>query len=1075
MHPIGRLIVCPVCRFRWVGRLKSAGERTGFDCPWVRRMCCRVWFSKPRNVSMAPHKCQENARLLHFWVNLETICHARRFASEANQQMPSALGQRQRGGCVRFPKSARFRSVTTRLGRWRDLSLPTKLALVMIVPMIVMITLGGVLISGQLANSAQFARASRLTELSSSIRGSIAALQAERVLVADPGTTTAAFRTARTTSDAALAATRQAIAADTANGDLDPVAGSTWSVADRQLGELTFLRAETSAPSPDRSAVVSAYSQLVDSLFAFDRVLATGLADADLTQEALALYDLSAAREEVSYQQAVVLAGIARHILPPDDVTSLHGSLARLASRISDFRAVASQDAMTDYAAVLSGPVLARQNDLLGQAINESGGMGGQAMPGAVIDIPVAAWNAANGKVIAGLADVTDHLAAHQRSDTTTLRARAGTAAATAIIALVAAIAATIVLMVLVARQLLRSIGVLRRTARDVASRQLPDAVERIRAGETVDVTVAPVGVHTSDEIGQLARAFDAVHGEALRLAVEQANLRANYSELFVNLSRRSQSLVQRQLRLIEQLERDEEDPDQLSALFKLDHLATRMRRNNENLMVLSGSELARGGGQPIPLADLLRAGVSEIEHYQRIVVQPPPDAHVVGYAAGDLVRLLAELLDNATAFSAPDTPVTVASHRTRRRAIVIDIVDHGIGMNDEDLVRANEQLSQPAGVEGRITRRMGLFVISRLANQHGIRVRLHGGQDIPGLRVTITVPVELVIGDPAAPVPPPSIGDGGGGPGGLAGPLPKRVARASGAPLAVRSAPTDAVTGTITSDDPVAAAVTVTIPAATSSGVGLFAPLPAEPVVADGGEAVDEPTEVTPIYDTMVSAWFDDDIADDWRGAADQGWQAVDAVADAPPVDFTPAGLPRRQPKARLLPGSVLDRTATAAPAPRAPAEVIRERLSGFQQGIRRGRHHAAEPTAPAAPAPAPPAPPAPAEEDGLRPPAEPPVAVTEVQDASTWASSADEGWRAVDKVTAAAGHEVTAAGLPRRQPNAHLLPGSVSAVAPNGSAGPQSRDADALRDRMNSFQRGVRQGRDEPAGTPVEHGFHW
>jgi signal transduction histidine kinase len=965
---------------------------------------------------------------------------------------------------VRFPKSARFRSVTTWLGRWRDLSLPTKLALVTVVPMIVMITLGAVLISGQLANSAQFARASRLTELSASVRGSIAALQAERVLVANTDTTTAAFRTARTTGDAALAATRQAIAADTANGDLDPVAGSTWSVADRQLGELTFLRAETSAPSPDRSAVVNAYSQLVGSLFAFDRVLATGLADADLTQEALALYDLSAAREEVSYQQAVVLAGIARHVIPSDDVTSLHGSLARLTSRISDFRAVAGQDAMTDYAAVVSGPVLAQQTDLLGRAIDESGGMGGQVMPGAMIDIPVTAWNAANGKVIAGLTDVIDHLAAHQRSDTTTLRAQAGTTAATAIIALVAAIAATIALMVLVARQLLRSIGVLRRTARDVASRQLPDAVERIRAGETVDVTVAPVGVHTSDEIGQLARAFDAVHGEALRLAVEQANLRANYSELFVNLSRRSQSLVQRQLRLIEQLERDEEDPDQLSALFKLDHLATRMRRNNENLMVLSGSELARGGGQPIPLADLLRAGVSEIEHYQRIVVQPPPDAHVVGYAAGDLVRLLAELLDNATAFSAPDTPVTVASHRTRRRAIVIDIVDHGIGMNDEDLVRANEQLSQPAGVEGRITRRMGLFVISRLANQHGIRVRLHGGQDIPGLRVTITVPVELVIGDPAAPVPPPSTG--GGGPD---SPLPKRVARASGAPLAVRSAVVDTVAGTITSDDPVAAAVTVTIPAATSSGVGLFAPLPAEPVVADGGEAVDEPTEVTPIYDTMVSAWFDDDIANDWRGAADQGWQAVDAVADAPPVDFTPAGLPRRQPKARLLPGSVLAGTATMEPAPRAPAEAIRERLSGFQQGIQRGRHHATEPAAPQAPEPA-----APAEEDGLRPPDEPPVAVTEVQDASTWASSADEGWRAVDKVTTA-GHEVTAAGLPRRQPSAHLLPGSVSAVASNGSAGPQSRDADALRDRMNSFQRGVRQGRDEPAGIPVEHGFHW
>ncbi|HEY0807558.1 MAG TPA: nitrate- and nitrite sensing domain-containing protein, partial [Pseudonocardiaceae bacterium] len=627
--------------------------------------------------------------------------------------------------------------------RWRDLRLPVKLTLVMVVPMIVMATLGVALIGGQLANAGQYARASRLTELSTSVRAAIVALQDERQQAGGGGAATHAA------TDTALAATRSAIATDTASGDLDPVASAAWSAADRQLSELSILRAETSTPSPDRAAMVSAYSQLVDALFAFDRVLVAGLADAQLTRPALALYDLSAAREEVRYQQSVVLAGIARHVLPVADVTSLHGSEARMASRISDFRAVASPGVLTDYTQAVTGPTLAQQNALLGQAISESGGMGALPMPGMAIDIPVPTWNAANQAVIAGLTSVTGRIADALSATATNLRATAAATAGTAIAVLLVALAATIALTVLVARQLLRSIGLLRRTARDVAARQLPDAVERIRAGESVDVTVAPVGVHTADEVGQLARAFDAVHSEALRLAVEQANLRANYSELFVNLSRRSQSLVQRQLRLIEQLERDEEDPDQLSALFKLDHLATRMRRNNENLMVLSGSDPPRGPAQPVTLADLLRAGVSEIEQYQRVVLQPPPDALVVGYAASDLVRLLAELLDNATAFSAPETPVTVASHRTRRRAVVIDIVDHGIGMNDEDLIRANEQLGQPAGVEGRISRRMGLFVVSRLANQHGIRVRLHGGQDIPGLRVTVTVPVELVVSEP--------------------------------------------------------------------------------------------------------------------------------------------------------------------------------------------------------------------------------------------------------------------------------------------------------------------------------------
>ena len=979
----------------------------------------------------------------------------------------------------------RFAAVVS---RWRDLRLPVKLAVVMVVPMIVMTTLGVVLISGELSGAGQYARASRITELSSGVRAAITALQDERAQIAGATTVT------RATTDEAITAIRASVAADTASGDLDTVALGAWTAANRQLGELSFLRAETATPSPDRSAMVSAYTQLVDALFAFDRVLTTGVADADLARQALALYDLFAAREEVRFEQSVVLAGIGHRTMSVDDVTALHGSEARLSSRISDFRAVASPTVLTDYAQAVSGPALASQNDLLGQAIDESGGMSGQIMRDMMITVPVPTWNAANAAVTAGLTSVTDRIAGTLSADADRLRSDASGAAGTAIAVLLVALAVTIALAVLVARQLTHSIGLLRRTARDVAARQLPDAVERIRAGETVDVGVAPVGVHTSDEIGQLARAFDAVHGEALRLAVEQANLRANYSELFVNLSRRSQSLVQRQLRLIEQLERDEEDPEQLSALFKLDHLATRMRRNNENLMVLSGGassrqpaqgDLARGPAQPIPMADLLRAGVSEIEQYQRVVVQPPPDAVVVGYAASDIVRLLAELLDNATGFSAPDTPVTVASHRTRRRAIVIDIVDHGIGMGDEDLLRANELLGQPAGVEGRVSRRMGLFVVSRLANQHGIRVRLHGGQDIPGLRVTITVPAELIIGEPEAPIPPTATIPPGPG-----GPLPKRVARANGAPVAVASPPVESPTE-----------VTVTIPAATSSGVGLFAPIPGEDaasdVAADGGEAAGVPADATPIYDTMVSAWFADADAESWRSAADTGWRAVDAVVDVEPVDFTPAGLPRRQPKARLLPGSVREHES-AGERPRPTAEHVRERLAGYQQGVQRGRH-AAE-TEPAA-APEPVA----GEPLGLRPPDAPPVAVTQIAvldwsaqssptAASTWTSSADAGWQAADVVADAVADtmihttivdavngttqvEVTPAGLPRRRPKAHLLPGSVAAS--NGSvAHHPAPDAGALRDRLNSFQRGVRAGRDErqpAASTPVEHGFHW
>ncbi len=185
-----------------------------------------------------------------------------------------------------------------------------------------------------------------------------------------------------------------------------------------------------------------------------------------------------------------------------------------------------------------------------------------------------------------------------------------------------------ITIAVLVARSLIRSLRMLRTAALDVAQRRLPQVVESMRSGGSTDIGVDPVPLVSTDEVGQVARAFDAVHGQAVKLAAEQAALQSNVSAMFVNLSRRSQALVERQLQLIEQLESNEQDSDQLSNLFQLDHLATRMRRNSENLLVLAGTDLAKRSSAPVPLVDVQRAAVSEIEQYQRIVVQSPADGH---------------------------------------------------------------------------------------------------------------------------------------------------------------------------------------------------------------------------------------------------------------------------------------------------------------------------------------------------------------------------------------------------------------------------------------------------------------
>ncbi len=188
--------------------------------------------------------------------------------------------------------------------------------------------------------------------------------------------------------------------------------------------------------------------------------------------------------------------------------------------------------------------------------------------------------------------------------------------------------------------------------------------------------------MHSRDEIGQVAAAFDDVHREAVRLAAEQALLRGNVNAMFTNLSRRSQGLIQRQLSLISELESREADPDQLSSLFKLDHLATRMRRNGENLLVLAGEEPGRRWTRPVPLVDVLRAAASEVEQYERIELASVPTTEVAGRVVNDLVHLLAELLENATSFSSPQTKVKVTGHALPDGRVLIEIHDTGIGLS---------------------------------------------------------------------------------------------------------------------------------------------------------------------------------------------------------------------------------------------------------------------------------------------------------------------------------------------------------------------------------------------------------
>jgi signal transduction histidine kinase len=315
--------------------------------------------------------------------------------------------------------------------------------------------------------------------------------------------------------------------------------------------------------------------------------------------------------------------------------------------------------------------------------------------------------------------------------------------------AVVVALLLAFILAGAVARQMSRSMRQLRNAAFGIAEQRLPMLVDQLSRTDPgrVDTRVQPIPINTKDEIGEVARAFDQVHREAVRLASEQALLRGNINAIFTNLSRRNQSLIEGQLTLITDLENNEADPDQLENLFRLDHLATRMRRNGENLLVLAGEEPGRRWDQPVPLVDVLRAASSEVEQYERVELSGVPEAEIHGRAVTDLVHLLAELLENATTFSSPQTKVRVTATRLPDGRIMIEIHDKGIGLTAEDFADINHKLANPPTVDAAISQRMGLFVVGRLSDRHGIRVQLRPSGEQAGTTSLVMLPDAITHG----------------------------------------------------------------------------------------------------------------------------------------------------------------------------------------------------------------------------------------------------------------------------------------------------------------------------------------
>jgi HAMP domain-containing protein len=321
---------------------------------------------------------------------------------------------------------------------------------------------------------------------------------------------------------------------------------------------------------------------------------------------------------------------------------------------------------------------------------------------------------------------------------------------------LAAGLVLALVLALITARSLIRPMRRLEAAAEETAERRLPGVVQRLQDGEQVDLQVEsapPIEVRSRDEIGHLAEAFNAVHRVAVRVAGREAALRRSIGDMFLNLARRSQSLIERQLEVIDELELSGSEAQVRARLGELDHLATRMRRNAENLIILSGSEPARRWRGPIGLVDVVRAAVEEVREHTRVELLPIDQVQLAGHAAADVMHLLAELIENAVSFSAPGTKALVAG-QPLPAGYLLEIEDQGLGMTDEQLVKVNHRLAKPPDIDFALAKMLGFFVVTQLAARHGIKVQLRHSW-YGGITALVLLPKQLITNPPElAPLP---------------------------------------------------------------------------------------------------------------------------------------------------------------------------------------------------------------------------------------------------------------------------------------------------------------------------------
>jgi signal transduction histidine kinase len=559
-------------------------------------------------------------------------------------------------------------------------------------------------------------------------------------LAAPSGQNLARLQAEEAKTDRTAAALRAALtSADTVSNASAAEQQSNTTLLNDVAG-LPQLRGKIKARQIGRPQALSAYGTVTaDAYQLLDRVILQE-PSAPIVTQALTLVRMGKIEETVQLENAILTADLAARRFPVADqrqFTELAGTRRAdygetLTDLYSAYRGYYQQNVSPQAAAALTS--------LEDTVINNP-------RPGGPPPIRPLAWQKAVQGFAVGLeragAQASAALDSRAVSDARVTELRLALAGGIGLLA----VAASILVSLLVGRGLVRELTALSQAAHELADERLPEVVRRLAAGQEVDIPTGDLEVKAkSGEVREVARAFAKVRQTAVELAVGQARLREGMSEVFRKLARRSQSLLHRQLTLLDSMERRARDPHLLEDLFRADHLTTRMRRNAENLIILSGQEPARGWRQPVPLVDVLLGAVAEVEDYTRIKVIAAGGASLAGRAVGDVIHMLAELAENATAFSPPNTPVVMTGDIVGH-GFAVEVEDRGLGMIPEKLAEVNDRLASPPSFDLSSADQLGLFVAAQLAKRHDVRIHLRPNP-YGGATAIVLIPSSLVVPD---------------------------------------------------------------------------------------------------------------------------------------------------------------------------------------------------------------------------------------------------------------------------------------------------------------------------------------